>query len=194
MTEDIIVRATRDFITNSENSEEHLRLSFHVEEALQSVRESSRELVLQGVQECFSKENWKASRKPGHLTLWKESWFKCDTGDEQSGIRLEADMPKWWRGVYVCLYLSKATREKLKETGKFSVFKERECEGYGNNMNGGFPKWKYLKVDWRDWSQVNFLIDAICPDKRCEMVRDLCEQLKKMEGLGQEIAGAVEPT
>ena len=58
-------------------------------------------------------------------------------------------------------------------------------------MKNGYPKWKFLKDDWRDWSQVSFLKDAVRSDERDKMIGDLCRQLTELEPLGQKIATAV---
>ncbi len=195
MNENLVVRTTVDFIRSSSKN---LELALHIEEAMPQLRADLIDEFLKSVESAIKTDEWQLQRSDAGSST-KDDWLALRRADwppdedvVPTGILLCAGKAYWGR-VYVGVFLSEMTRQRIGANAQHALPKMRQSsdalpQGKGWKTHevpherlgdwDGWAKYKYLEEPVSDWGSASFLQNSLYGDRKQEMVESVASRME----------------
>ena len=209
MNENLVVRTTVDFIRGSSKN---LDLALQVEEAMPRLRADLIEEFLKSVASAISTDEWRLHRpdaglfkKFARLAFRKVDWPIDENPEDQTGILLGTDKALWGQ-VYVGVYLSEMTRQRIRanEQQVLPVLRRASDglpKGKGWQTHAfspehlgdwrGYATYRYLDEPVSDWGSARFLRNSLDGHRKEEMVEHVVKQMEFLKRGASALSEAI---
>lgn len=196
MNENLVLRTTVDFIRSSPKN---LDLALQIEEAMPRLKADLIEEFLKSLTSTITTDEWRLHRSDAGvchrndwLALRRADWPPDEDPTDRTGIWLSAGK-LLWGGVYVGVYLSKMTRQRISANEQHALPKMRQAsdalpQGKGWQTHefsherlgawDGWANYKYLEEPVRDWGSASFLQNSLDGDRKQEMVESVASRME----------------